>query len=48
MKAIFRGIGLGTILGALPGNGAVLAPFASYALEKKTGQGPFALWPRGH
>jgi putative tricarboxylic transport membrane protein len=35
LKPIFRGIGLGTVLGALPGNGAVLAPFASYALEKK-------------
>jgi putative tricarboxylic transport membrane protein len=40
LKAIFRGIGLGTVLGALPGNGAVLAPFASYALEKKTAKDP--------
>ena len=40
LKAIARGTGLGTILGALPGNGAVLAPFASYALEKKTAKDP--------
>jgi putative tricarboxylic transport membrane protein len=32
---ILRGTGLGAILGILPGNGAVLAPFASYTLEKK-------------
>ncbi len=37
---IFRGIGLGTVLGALPGNGAVLAPFGSYALEKKLAKDP--------
>ena len=40
MKPILRGTGLGTILGALPGNGAVLAPFASYALEKKVAKDP--------
>jgi putative tricarboxylic transport membrane protein len=40
LKPIFRGIGLGTVLGALPGNGAVLAPFASYALEKKLAKEP--------
>jgi putative tricarboxylic transport membrane protein len=32
---ILRGTGLGAVLGILPGNGAVLAPFASYTLEKK-------------
>jgi len=32
---ILRGTGLGAILGILPGNGAVLAPFASYTVEKK-------------
>src|SRR5688572_6887642 len=32
---ILRGCGLGSVLGILPGNGAVLAPFASYALEKR-------------
>jgi putative tricarboxylic transport membrane protein len=34
-KPIMRGTFLGALLGALPGNGAVLGPFASYALEKK-------------
>jgi putative tricarboxylic transport membrane protein len=40
LRPILRGTGLGTILGALPGNGAVLAPFASYALEKKSAKDP--------
>ncbi len=35
-----RGTGLGSILGILPGNGAVLAPFASYTLEKKLADDP--------
>jgi putative tricarboxylic transport membrane protein len=35
---ILRGCGLGSVLGILPGNGAVLAPFASYALEKRLAQ----------
>jgi putative tricarboxylic transport membrane protein len=37
---ILRGTGLGSFLGLLPGNGAVLAPFASYALEKKVASDP--------
>ncbi len=32
---IFRGTVVGAVLGILPGNGAVLGPFASYTLEKK-------------
>ncbi|MCO4053812.1 MAG: tripartite tricarboxylate transporter permease [Bosea sp.] len=32
---IARGTVLGSMLGILPGNGAVLGPFASYTLEKK-------------
>lgn len=32
---ILRGTGLGAILGILPGGGAMLSSFASYALEKK-------------
>jgi putative tricarboxylic transport membrane protein len=40
VKPIARGTMLGTILGALPGNGAVLAPFASYTLEKKLAKDP--------
>jgi putative tricarboxylic transport membrane protein len=34
-KPIARGTFLGGLLGLLPGNGAVLGPFASYTLEKK-------------
>ena len=35
---ILRGTGLGAVLGILPGNGAVLGPFASYTMEKKLAQ----------
>ena len=37
---IVRGTVVGAILGILPGNGAVLGPFASYALEKKLAKDP--------
>ena len=37
---MLRGTGLGAVLGILPGNGAVLAPFASYTLEKKLADDP--------
>jgi putative tricarboxylic transport membrane protein len=37
---MLRGIGLGAVLGILPGNGAVLGPFASYAVEKKLSKTP--------
>ncbi len=37
---IARGSILGSILGVLPGNGAILAPFASYALEKRVARDP--------
>lgn len=40
LAPIVRGTGLGAILGILPGNGAVLAPFASYTLEKKLALDP--------
>ena len=40
LAPIVRGTGLGSILGILPGNGAVLAPFASYTLEKKLARDP--------
>jgi putative tricarboxylic transport membrane protein len=33
--AMLRGTGLGALLGILPGGGAMLASFSSYALEKK-------------
>jgi putative tricarboxylic transport membrane protein len=35
--AVLRGTALGSILGILPGGGALLASFAAYTLEKKTG-----------
>ena len=37
---ILRGTALGGILGILPGNGAVLGPFASYTVEKKLAKDP--------
>jgi TctA family transporter len=37
---ILRGTGLGSILGILPGGGAVLSSFASYALEKRVVRAP--------
>ena len=38
--AAVRGTGLGSILGILPGGGAVLASFASYMVEKKVARDP--------
>ena len=35
-----RGTGLGSVLGLLPGGGAMLSSFASYALEKKVAKDP--------
>ena len=37
---MLRGTGLGAVLGILPGNGAVLGPFASYTTEKKLAKDP--------
>jgi putative tricarboxylic transport membrane protein len=37
---IVRATGIGAALGILPGNGAVLAPFAAYTLEKKLAKDP--------
>jgi putative tricarboxylic transport membrane protein len=38
--AILRGTALGSILGILPGGGAVIAAFAAYTLEKKVAKDP--------
>ena len=38
--ASLRGTALGSVLGLLPGGGAMLASFASYALEKKVAKNP--------
>ena len=40
LAPILRGTALGAALGILPGNGAVLGPFASYTLEKKLARDP--------
>ena len=40
LPPIARGTLIGSILGILPGNGAVLGPFASYSLEKKLAADP--------
>ncbi len=37
---IARGTLIGSILGILPGNGAVLGPFAAYSMEKKLAKDP--------
>ena len=37
---VVRGTGIGAFLGLLPGNGAVLGPFASYTIEKKLADDP--------
>jgi len=39
-KPVLRGTFIGAILGILPGNGAVLGPFASYTIEKKLAKDP--------
>ena len=44
--AILRGTVLGSILGILPGGGAVIASFAAYTLEKKMSKDPSAVRPR--
>jgi putative tricarboxylic transport membrane protein len=38
--AVLRGTGLGSVLGLLPGGGAMLSAFASYAIEKKLAKHP--------
>jgi putative tricarboxylic transport membrane protein len=38
--AVLRGTALGSILGVLPGGGALLAAFAAYTLEKKVTRNP--------
>ncbi len=40
LPAMLRGTGIGTMLGILPGGGALLSAFASYTLEKKLAKDP--------
>jgi putative tricarboxylic transport membrane protein len=39
-KAILRGTGIGSLLGILPGGGAVLGSFAAYMIEKRLAKDP--------
>ena len=39
-KAILRGTGIGSLLGVLPGGGAVLGSFVSYVVEKRISRTP--------
>ena len=38
--AVLRGTGIGSVLGILPGGGAMLSSFASYSVEKKIAKDP--------
>jgi putative tricarboxylic transport membrane protein len=38
--AVLRGTGIGSVLGILPGGGAMLSSFAAYAVEKKVSKTP--------
>ena len=40
LPALLRGTGIGSVLGILPGGGALLSAFASYTLEKKLAKDP--------
>ncbi|MDG0856623.1 tripartite tricarboxylate transporter permease [Roseateles puraquae] len=45
--SVLRGTALGSILGVLPGGGALLASFASYTLEKKVARNPRVPFGKG-
>ncbi len=45
--SVIRGTALGSILGVLPGGGALLASFASYTLEKKVVRNPRVPFGKG-
>lgn len=46
--AVLRGTALGSILGVLPGGGALLAAFASYTVEKKVTRNPTIPFGKGN
>ena len=48
LPAILRGTGLGSVLGILPGGGALLASFASYTMEKKLTRNPLIPFGQGN
>jgi len=45
--SVLRGTALGSVLGVLPGGGALLASFASYTLEKKVARKPRVPFGKG-
>ncbi len=45
--SVLRGTGLGSVLGVLPGGGALLASFAAYTLEKKVARNPRVPFGKG-
>ncbi|MBL8278625.1 MAG: tripartite tricarboxylate transporter permease [Pelomonas sp.] len=45
--SVLRGTALGSVLGVLPGGGALLASFASYTLEKKVARNPRVPFGKG-
>lgn len=45
--SVLRGTALGSVLGVLPGGGALLASFASYTLEKKVNRNPRVPFGKG-
>ena len=45
--AVLRGTSLGSVLGVLPGGGALLASFAAYTLEKKIARNPRVPFGKG-
>jgi len=40
LPAIFRGTGIGVVLGVLPGGGSILGAFAAYLFEKRSAKDP--------
>jgi putative tricarboxylic transport membrane protein len=48
LPAVLRGTALGSILGVLPGGGALLASFAAYTVEKKVTRNPTIPFGQGN
>ena len=46
--AVLRGTGLGTVLGVLPGGGALLSAFAAYTIEKRIARNPDPPFGKGN
>jgi len=48
VPAVLRGTGLGSVLGVLPGGGALLSAFAAYTVEKKVTRNPDPPFGKGN